>query len=325
MPERIYEDITKTIGRTPLVRADRLAEGARAEVLLKLEWFNPMASVKDRIGVALIEAAERDGKLEPGGTIIEPTSGNTGIGLAFAAAARGYRLVLTMPDTMSMERRVLLLAFGAEVVLTPGELGMKGAIAHAMKLREKNPDWFMPQQFDNPANPAIHRRTTAEEIWEDTGGKIDILVAGVGTGGTLTGTASRLRELNSGLHVVAVEPAGSPVLSGGDPGPHKIQGIGAGFLPSILRRDLIDEVIAVENDDAFELSRRAAREAGLLLGISSGAMLWAGLQVARREENAGKRMVIVIPSCGERYLSSALYSEIYEKATTLETTPVPKP
>jgi cysteine synthase A len=322
MPEKIYGDITQTIGRTPLVRVNRMAEGIDAEVLVKLEWFNPMSSVKDRIGVSMIDAAEREGKLKPGGTIVEPTSGNTGIGIAFAAAARGYRLVLTMPDTMSMERRVLLMAFGAEVVLTPGELGMKGAIAHAKKLLGENPDWFMPQQFDNPANPEIHQKTTAEEIWEDTGGRLDIFVAGVGTGGTLTGTASVLKERMPQMKVVAVEPSGSPVLSGGDPGPHKIQGIGAGFVPSILKQDLIDEVITIDNDDAFETSRRAAREDGLLLGISSGAMLLAGLQLGRRPENKGKRIVIVIPSCGERYLSTPLYDEIYDKARNLETVSV---
>jgi cysteine synthase A len=322
MTERIYEDITKTIGRTPLVRVNRLAQGLDAEVLVKLEWFNPLSSVKDRIGVSMIDAAERDGRLKPGGTIVEPTSGNTGIGIAFAAAARGYRLVLTMPDTMSLERRVLLMAFGAEVVLTPGELGMKGAIAHARKLREDNPEWFMPQQFDNPANPEIHQKTTAEEIWADTDGKLDIFVAGVGTGGTLTGAGSVLKQRLPELRVVAVEPAGSPVLSGGDPGPHKIQGIGAGFVPSILETELIDEVITIDNDDAFETSRRAAREDGLLLGISSGAMLLAGLQLARRPENAGKRIVIVIPSCGERYLSTPLYAEIYEQARNLDTVPV---
>jgi cysteine synthase A len=317
--ERIFDDITATIGNTPLVRLRRLAEGTGAEVLVKLEWFNPLASVKDRIGVAMIDAAERDGRLKPGGTIIEPTSGNTGIGLAFVAAARGYRCVLTMPDSMSMERRVLLMALGAEVILTPGPKGMKGAIAKAHQLLEQNPDWYMPQQFDNPANPEIHRRTTAEEIWRDTGGRIDVLVAGVGTGGTLTGTGQVLKQRNPQLRVVAVEPADSPVLAGGDPGPHKIQGIGAGFVPSILDREVIDEVIGVANEEAFEVSRRAAREEGLLTGISSGAMISAALEIARRPESEGRRIVAIIPSCGERYLSTALYGELFERAGALET------
>ncbi len=316
---RIYDDITQTIGNTPLVRINRLAAGLHAEVLAKLEWFNPLSSVKDRIGVAMIEAAERDGKIGPGGTIVEPTSGNTGIGLAFVAAARGYHCVLVMPDTMSMERRVLLMALGAEVVLTPGKFGMKGAIAHARKLLEENPGWWMPQQFDNPANPEIHRKTTAEEIWHDTGGRLDVFIAGVGTGGTLTGTAEVLKQRLPKLKVVAVEPTDSPVLSGGAPGPHKIQGIGAGFVPSILDTKLIDEVIKVTNDDAFITSRKAAREEGLLTGISSGAMLWAALEIAKRPEHEGQRIVVVLPSCGERYLSTLLYSEVFEQAKNLPT------
>ncbi len=316
---RIYDDITQTIGNTPLVRLGRLAKGARAEVLLKLEWFNPLSSVKDRIGVAMIDDAEERGLLKPGGTIIEPTSGNTGIGLAFVAAARGYRCILTMPESMSMERRVLLMALGAELHLTPAEKGVKGAIALATQLVAENPGSFMPQQFDNSANPEIHRRTTAEEIWRDTDGKVDILVAGVGTGGTLTGTGSRLRELNAELKIVAVEPADSPVLAGGEPGPHKIQGIGAGFVPGVLETGLIDEVIGVSNDDAFETSRLATREEGLLTGISSGAIIRAALQVAHRPENAGKRLVAIIPSCGERYLTSALYEEIVARAHALPT------
>ena len=316
---RIYDDITQTIGNTPLVRLGRLAKGARAEVLLKLEWFNPLSSVKDRIGVAMIDDAEERGLLKPGGTIIEPTSGNTGIGLAFVAAARGYRCILTMPESMSMERRVLLMALGAELHLTPAEKGVKGAIALATQLVAENPGSFMPQQFDNSANPEIHRRTTAEEIWRDTDGKVDILVAGVGTGGTLTGTGSRLRELNAELKIVAVEPTDSPVLAGGEPGPHKIQGIGAGFVPGVLETGLIDEVIGVSNDDAFETSRLATREEGLLTGISSGAIIRAALQVAHRPENAGKRLVAIIPSCGERYLTSALYEEIVARAHALPT------
>ncbi len=317
--ERIYADITQTIGNTPLVRLNRLAQGLPAEVVCKLEWFNPMSSVKDRIGVSMIDAAEREGRLRPGTTIVEPTSGNTGLGLAFVAAARGYRCVLVMPDTMSLERRILLLALGCEVVLTPGKFGMKGAIAHAKKLLAEIPDGYMPQQFDNPANPEIHRRTTAEEIWRDTGGRVDVLVAGVGTGGTITGCAQVLKQRHPGMKAVAVEPSDSPVLSGGAPGPHKIQGIGAGFVPSILDRQLIDEVVTVTNDDAFAMARRAAAEEGLLAGISSGAMLWAALKVAARPEHAGQRIVVVLPSCGERYLSTLLYAEISEKAKTLPT------
>ncbi len=317
--ERIFQDITRTIGETPLVRLNRLSAGLPAEILCKLEMFNPLSSVKDRIGVAMIDAAEGAGKLRPGGTIVEPTSGNTGIGLAFVAAARGYRCVLVMNDTASFERRVLLMALGADVVLTPGALGMKGAIAHARKLLAEHPDWFMPQQFDNPANPDIHRRTTAEEIWRDTGGRLDVLVAGVGTGGTLTGCAQVLKPRLPHLRVVAVEPTDSAVLSGGTPHPHKIQGLGAGFIPSILDRSLIDEVVAVQASDAFETARRAAREDGLLVGISSGAMLWAAMQVAGRAENRGRRIVVVLPSCGERYLTTDLYKDLAEKARSLPT------
>ncbi len=319
---RIYDDITQTIGNTPLVRVNRLAAGLGAEVLAKLEWFNPLSSVKDRIGVAMINAAEREGILKPGGTIIEPTSGNTGIGLAFVAAARGYRCVLVMPDTMSLERRVLLLALGAEVVLTPGKLGMKGAIAYAKKLQAENPGSWIPGQFDNPANPEIHRKTTAEEIWRDTDGKLDVLVAGVGTGGTLTGSAQVLKQRLPNLKVVAVEPTDSPVLSGGAPGPHKIMGIGAGFVPSILERPLIDEVIQVTNDTAFEFARRAAKEEGLLAGISSGAMLWAALQIAARPEHKGHRIVVVLPSSGERYLTTDLFRNLLEEARALQTNDV---
>ncbi|MBP7149512.1 MAG: cysteine synthase A [Acidobacteria bacterium] len=320
--ERIYRDITATIGNTPLVRLNRLAQGTGAEVLAKLEWFNPMSSVKDRIGVSMIDAAEREGRLRPGGTIVEPTSGNTGIGLVFVAAARGYHCVIVMPETMSLERRVLLMALGAEVILTPGPLGVRGAIAHANELLAKNPGWFMPQQFDNPANPRIHRETTAEEIWSDTGGRLDVLVAGVGTGGTITGCAQVLKPRLPGLRAVAVEPAGSAVLSGGQPGPHKIQGLGAGFVPSILDRDLVDEVIAVQEADAFDTARRLAREEGLLAGISSGAMAWAAVQIARRPESAGKRIVVVLPSSGERYLSTDLYKDVLEQARALPTVPV---
>lgn len=317
--ERIFGDITQTIGNTPLVRLNRMAAGLSAEVLCKLEMFNPLSSVKDRIGVSMIDAAERGGQLKPGGTILEPTSGNTGIGLAFVAAARGYRCVLVMPDTSSFERRVLLMALGAEVVLTPGPLGMKGAIAQAEKILAAHRDWFMPQQFDNLANLEIHRRTTAEEIWRDAGGRVDVLVAGVGTGGTLTGCAQVLKPRLPHLKVVAVEPVDSAVLSGGKPGPHKIAGIGAGFVPSILARDLIDEIIAVGAPEAFETARRAAREDGILAGISSGAMLWAALQVAGRAEHRGHRIVVVLPSCGERYLSTELYRDLAEQARALPT------
>jgi len=308
MGETIFNSMTDLVGRTPLVRVNRLSTGP-GEIVAKLEMLNPMSSVKDRIGLAMIEAAEAAGELRPGSEIIEPTSGNTGIALAFVGAARGYQVTLTMPDSMSMERRVVLRALGAELILTPAAEGMKGAIAKAEEVHKARPGSFMPQQFDNPANPAVHRRTTAEEIWTDTGGKVDVLISGVGTGGTLTGTTARLRELNPNLVTVAVEPTDSPVLSGGEPGPHKIQGIGAGFIPSILNTELISEVIQVSNDDAMAMARRAAREEGMLVGISSGAALTAAIRVAERPEMKGKRIVVIIPSFGERYLSSDLFAE----------------
>ena len=306
---KIYEDITKTVGHTPLVRLKRMAAESQAEVVVKVESFNPLSSVKDRIGVAMIDDAEGKGLLKEGSVIIEPTSGNTGISLAFVAAARGYRLILTMPDTMSIERRQLLTIFGAELVLTPGAEGMKGAIRKAEELVVTTPGAVMPQQFNNPANPEIHRKTTAEEIWADTEGKADFIVAGVGTGGTLTGVAEVLKGRKPGFKAVAVEPEGSPVLSGGQPGPHKIQGIGAGFVPGVLNRGIIDEVIKVSNEDAGITARRLAREEGILAGISGGAALWAGLEVAKRSENKGKLVVVVLPDTGERYLSTWLFKE----------------
>jgi cysteine synthase len=306
---RIYGSITETIGDTPLVRIGRLAQerGAKAEILAKLEFFNPLASVKDRIGVAMIEALEASGKLKPGGTLIEPTSGNTGIGLAFAAAAKGYRLILTMPETMSIERRKMLAFLGAELVLTEAAKGMRGAIAKAEELQKEIKGAIIPQQFQNPANPAVHRATTAEEIWNDTDGKVDALISGVGTGGTVTGVGSVLKQRNPRLLVVAVEPEDSPVLSGGQPGPHKIQGIGAGFVPDILDRTVIDEIITVGNQTAFETSRKLARTEGIPGGISSGAAMAAALEVASRDGMNGKRVVVVIPSFAERYISSALF------------------
>ncbi len=304
---RIYPDITATIGRTPLVRLNRVAAGLGAEVLAKVEAFNPGASVKDRIGLSMIVAAEKEGKIGPGTTIIEPTSGNTGIALALVAAARGYRLILTMPETMSVERRSLLKAFGAELVLTPGSEGMRGAIRKAEELLEIIPNSFMPQQFKNPANPQIHRETTAVEIWEDTDGRVDILVAGVGTGGTITGGAEVIKARKPSFRAIAVEPEGSPVLSGGKPGPHRIQGIGAGFVPDVLRLDLVDEIIKVSEEAAFGTARRLAREEGILVGISSGAAAHAALQVAARPENAGKVIVVILPDTGQRYLSMNLF------------------
>lgn len=306
---RVYSDITKTVGSTPLVRLNRVTAGIRATVLAKLESFNPLASVKDRIGVSMIEAAERAGRIGPDTVLLEPTSGNTGIALAFVCAARGYRLVLTMPETMSLERRQLLKALGAELVLTPGEEGMKGAVRRAEELAAQDPRYLILQQFENPANPEIHRRTTALEIWNDTDGKVDIVVAGVGTGGTITGCGEVLKGLKPGLKTVAVEPAASPVLSGGQPGPHKIQGIGAGFVPAVLRLDLVDEIIQVTDGDARVMAQRLAREEGILVGISSGAVAFAALQVARRPENEGKTLVAVLPDTGERYLSTALFAD----------------
>ena len=304
----IAEDITQLIGNTPLVRLRRVTDGAVAEVAAKLESFNPAGSVKDRIGVSMINAAEQAGLIKPDTIILEPTSGNTGIALAMVCAARGYRCVLTMPETMSVERRMLLRAYGAELVLTPGADGMPGAIALAEEMAKADRRYFIPQQFENPANPAVHRATTAEEIWRDTDGKVDIVVAGVGTGGTITGVGQVIRDRRPSARFVAVEPAASPVLSGGAKGPHPIQGIGAGFVPPVLDTSLLDEIITVGNDDAFSVARRLALEEGLLVGISSGAAAWAALQVARRPENAGKLVVVVLPDFGERYLSTPLFS-----------------
>lgn len=306
----IADNITELIGNTPLVRLRNVTRGAYAEVLAKLEFQNPGGSVKDRIALSMIEAAEAAGKIGPDTIILEPTSGNTGIGLAMVAAAKGYRCTLVMPETMSLERRKLLRAYGAELVLTPGSEGMQGAIRIANEMAAADPRYFIPQQFENPANPAIHRRTTAEEIWRDTDGQLDIFVSGVGTGGTLTGVGQVLKPRLPHLHIVAVEPADSPVLSGGKPGLHKIQGIGAGFVPGVLETDLIDEIIRVTNDEAFEMARRLPREEGLLVGISSGAAVHAALQVAHRPENAGKRIVVIVPSNGERYLSTALFAHL---------------
>lgn len=306
---RIADDITQLIGNTPLVRLNKLAQGLGARVVAKLESFNPGGSVKDRIGISMLKAAEDAGLIENDTVIIEPTSGNTGIALAFVCATRGYRLILTMPDTMSVERRQLLAAFGAEVVLTPGAEGIRGAIDMAEKLIRQNPKSFMPQQFKNPSNPQIHRVTTAEEIWRDTGGEVDILVSGIGTGGTISGVAEVIKSRKPQFKAIAVEPADSAVLSGGKPGPHKIQGIGAGFVPEVLRLDLIDEIIKVTNEDALTTARRLAREEGILAGISSGAATWAALEVARRAENKGKLIVVVLPDTGERYLTTWLFPE----------------
>jgi cysteine synthase len=307
---KIYSDITKTVGNTPLVRLNHITQGLDAVVAAKLESFNPLSSVKDRIGVALIEDAERRGVLKKDTVIIEPTSGNTGIALAFVAAAKGYRLILTMPETMSIERRQLLKILGAELVLTEGAKGMKGAIEKAEELAKATPNSFVPQQFNNPANPEIHRKTTAEEIWNDTDGKVDILVAGIGTGGTITGVAEVIKKRKPDFKAIAVEPDASPVLSGGAPGPHKIQGIGAGFVPQVLNRTVIDEIIRVKEADAGTAARQAAKLEGILAGISSGAALWAALEVAKRKENKGKLIVVVLPDTGERYLSTWLFQEV---------------
>ena len=306
----IARDSAELIGNTPLVRLNRITQGAKAEVVAKLESFNPLSSIKDRIGVAMIADAESKGLIKKDTVIVEPTSGNTGIALAFVCAARGYKLILTMPDTMSVERRNLLSIFGAELVLTPGSEGMPGAIRKAEQLVAENPGYFMPQQFKNPVNPEIHRLTTAEEIWRDTEGKVDILVSGVGTGGTITGVAEVIKPRKPGFRAIAVEPVDSPVLSGGKPGPHKIQGIGAGFVPDVLRTDLIDEIVKVANEDAGAMTRRLAKEEGIPGGISSGAATWAALEVARRPENSGKLIVVILPDTGERYLSTWLFQDI---------------
>jgi cysteine synthase len=307
---RIADDVTQLVGNTPLVRLRRVTDGAGAEIVAKLEFYSPAHSVKDRIGVSMIDAAERAGKIKPDTIVLEPTSGNTGIGLAFVCAARGYRCTLIMPDTMSKERRMLLRAYGAELILTPGSEGMVACIKRAEELAAGDSRYFIPQQFRNPANPEIHRQTTAEEIWRDTDGKADILVAGVGTGGTITGVGEVIKARKPSFRCVAVEPEASPVLSGGQKGPHPIQGIGAGFVPDVLNTKIYDEVVRVKNEDAFVMARRAAKEEGLLVGISSGAAIWAAVEVARRAENAGKLLVVVIPSFGERYLSTPLFADL---------------
>ena len=315
---KIAKNVTELVGNTPLVRLNRVTEGLKAEVAAKLEFYGPAHSVKDRIGVSMIDAAEKAGLIKKDTVIIEPTSGNTGIALAMVAAARGYKLVLTMPETMSKERRMLLRAYGAELILTPGPEGMPGAIKRAEELAASDPKYFIPQQFKNPANPEIHRKTTAEEIWRDTDGKVDYVVAGVGTGGTITGIAEVIKSRKPSFKAIAVEPDASPVLSGGVKGPHPIQGIGAGFVPDVFNAKIVDEIIRVKNDDAFQTARRLAREEGLLVGISSGAATWAALEVAKRKENAGKLIVVIIPSFGERYLSTPLFADLVDAQPALQ-------